>query len=425
MVLGLVARLDAAQLGTIDQSFSSVVFGDVFAIKVQGDGKALIGGKFSLVNGQSRSSLARLNTNGSLDTTFATELEMTGTTVEVWSIATQSNGQILIGGRFSSVNGTNRNCLARLNVDGSLDSQFDSGSTGGQFVFATAVQQNGMIVVGGEFTSIGGVSRNGLARLNSNGSVDAFFDPSVGMNPVRTVALQPDSKILVGGAGLVRFEENGELDTSFTAGPNAFVHSISLQGDGKIVIGGDFTLIGTTTRNRIARLDTNGGLDAIFDPGEGANMRGGLAVRAVRCQPDGAVMVAGKFSTMDATPRNGLAKLNANGSLDAAFIPELPVDAEVYAFDFEETGNIILGGTLRMHNSTGNAVSASLGLSFYAGLAIEGTVGGRYRVEYSENLSELQWLPLATITLPQSPFLWIDVGSTNAPRRYYRAVIPQ
>ena len=128
----------------------------------------------------------------------------------------QADGKILVGGDFTSVGGQTRNNIARLNPDGSLDASFDPNAS--FFVEALAVQADGKILVVGLFSSIGGQTRNGIARLNSDGSLDANFDPNA----------------------------NGQ------------VHAVAVQADGKILVGGDFTSIGGQTRNRIARLTTTG-----------------------------------------------------------------------------------------------------------------------------------------------------------------------
>jgi uncharacterized delta-60 repeat protein len=113
------------------------------------------------------------------------------------------NGQLVIAGYFSSFNGTNRNRVARLNSDGSVDATFDPGSGANSFVEAAAVQPDGKVLVGGWFTSFNGTPRNNIARLNTDGSLDTSFNPvsglgSAGLN-VESLAVQPDQKVLVGG----------------------------------------------------------------------------------------------------------------------------------------------------------------------------------------------------------------------------------
>src|SRR5207237_1473973 len=104
---------------------------------------------------------------------------------------------------FNSINGTNRNEIARLNSNGTLDTSFGPGAGAGCLsptVYAVASQTNGQVLVGGYFSSINGTNRNFIARLNANGSLDATFDPGTGPNnSVLTMAVQPDGKVLIGG----------------------------------------------------------------------------------------------------------------------------------------------------------------------------------------------------------------------------------
>ena len=143
----------------------------------------------------------------------------------------QPDGKILIGGTFSSVLGVPRNHIARLNPDGTLDTAFDPNVSGDPnlytTVYAIAVQADGKILVGGRFTSIGGQTRNGFARLEAATGLADSFDP----------AATGDS-----------------------------VSSIALQADGKILVGGSFTNIGGQARQSMARLDAATGLADSFDP---------------------------------------------------------------------------------------------------------------------------------------------------------------
>src|SRR6185295_46032 len=123
------------------------------------------------------------------------------------------------------------------------------------------------ILVGGLFTTIGGQTRNRIARLNTNGTADTFNPNST--NTIYSIAVQPDGKVLVGGAfatiqstarnRIARFDAAGAIDTTFNANLAAggsTVYSIAVQPDGKILFGGDFTTVSSTTRNRIARVSS-------------------------------------------------------------------------------------------------------------------------------------------------------------------------
>jgi uncharacterized delta-60 repeat protein len=227
-------------------------------------------GDFTSVNGASRNYLARLNSDGSLDSTFLNG--MSGADTALFCLALQTDGKIVIGGWFNSFNGIGHMHLARLNSDGSVDTSFLNGVAGplGR-VWSIAVQTNSQIVIGGDFTSVNGVLRNHLARLNSNGNLDfSFLNSGVGVSDdVWSIALQPDGKILVGGEFtsllgtdhncLARLNPDGTLDGSFLNGqygPNDVVRSLSLQSDGKLLLGGQFTEVNDVPLNFVARLLT-------------------------------------------------------------------------------------------------------------------------------------------------------------------------
>jgi uncharacterized delta-60 repeat protein len=232
---------------------------------MQPDGKVLIGGDFDQLYGASpRNRIARLNVDGTLDATFDPG---TGANDEVLRLALQSDGKVLIGGRFTEVGGVARNRIARLNANGTLDATFDPGTGTNGTPWHLALQPDGKVLIGGSFTEVNGVARNRIARLNANGTLDAAFNPGTGTNgaPLH-LALQPDGKVLIGGEftevdgvarnRIARLNANGTLDTTFNPGAGAdyIVNSVSVQPDGKVLIGGWFTQVGGEAHPRIARL---------------------------------------------------------------------------------------------------------------------------------------------------------------------------
>src|SRR6185369_8192742 len=167
-----------------------------------------------------------------------------------------ANGKIFIGGYFSQYDGAPRNCIARLNTDGTLDGSFDpgtgfsqKGSGGPAFVRAIAIQSDGKILVGGNFNEVNGLPRTNLARLNANGSVDPSFQPALGPTSIEQLILQTDGKILAVlsyAHGLARLNADGSQDITFNPSLNVFngvdwFSQIALQADGRILLGGSFT----------------------------------------------------------------------------------------------------------------------------------------------------------------------------------------
>ena len=116
------------------------------------------------------------------------------------SVAVQPDSAILVGGEFSTVGGISRPFFARLAPGGNLDTGFSPGAVVGVAARTIAAYPDGKVLVGGQFTYIGSAPRTRLARMNSDGSVDTTFDPGAGAdNEVFALAVQPDGRILVGG----------------------------------------------------------------------------------------------------------------------------------------------------------------------------------------------------------------------------------
>jgi uncharacterized delta-60 repeat protein len=321
----------------IDTGFDPNANSTIRSIAMQSDRKILIGGSFTSIGGTGRNYIARLNADGTLDALNP------GTNGTVYSIAVQADGKILISGNFTTVGGTTRNRIARLNADGTLDASFNA--TAGGVVHVIAVQADGKILIGGNFTTVGGTTRNRIARLNAVGTLDAPFNPNAD-GIVQSIAVQADGKIVVGGTfttivgtarnRIARLNANGTLDAPFNPNASNAVNSIAVQADGKIVVGGTFTTIVGTARNRIARLNANGTLDAPFNP------NASNTVNSIAVQVDGKIVVGGTFTTIVGTARNRIARLNADGSLDTLFNPG--AGGAVQFISKQADGKILVGG---------------------------------------------------------------------------------
>jgi len=182
--------------------FSPDVNSFVEALAVQPDGKILIAGEFDTVNGTTHRCIARLNADGTVDNSFdAGPISSTGY-LFIGSLALQADGKIVVGGNFNMLGNQPRNYIARLNADGSLDSSF---SPDADFVvYCLALQPDGKILAGGVFGRLGGQPRDSIGRVNPDGSLDMSFNPGAsGGGPYGTVvyalAVQADGRILVGG----------------------------------------------------------------------------------------------------------------------------------------------------------------------------------------------------------------------------------
>lgn len=347
----------AQSSGSLDATFNSSGTGPsaaVWSMALQTDGKIIIAGGFTNYNGANCNRITRLNSNGTLDATFTPG---TGANNYINVVALQLDGKILIGGAFTSYNGTTSNYIARLNSNGTLDASFNIG-TGTSFnVNAIEVQTDGKILIGGEFISYNGTNCNRIVRLNSNGTIDGTFNSGSGANSyVEGIALQPDGKILIAGSftsyngvarnHFTRLNSNGSLDTSFANVGGASIYVICVQPDGKILTNGG-------TKN-INRFNSNGTIDISFNSGNGT---GGSvsAVSAIALQTDGRILISGYFTSYNGTTRKRIARLNANGSLDASFDPSIVYMSQVTSINsilIESNAKIIIGGLFTQYNGT-------------------------------------------------------------------------
>jgi uncharacterized delta-60 repeat protein len=347
-----------APAGSVDTSFdpNPGPNGFVNAIALLTDGRLFAAGDFTVFNNVVRRRIARLHTDGSLDTSFNPGA---GANDSINTIALQPDEKIIVGGRFTRMGNRNRNGIARLNPDGAVDTAFNPGAGADNPVLALAVDDDGTILIGGDFTTYNNVARSRIARLNQNGSLDAGFDPGNGANgAVQAIAVQPDGRIIVAGDFtdfdsqpanfIMRLHPSGGRDGSFqaTAGPNGFVHAVVLQPDGRILIGGAFTAVGGQPRNGIARLNADGTLDASFNPGTGTDGD----VLALALQPDGRIIVVGEFTHINGVDRNRIVRLNANGSLDLSINFGSGANSFIAATLIQPDDQIVIGGGFTLVN---------------------------------------------------------------------------
>jgi uncharacterized repeat protein (TIGR01451 family)/uncharacterized delta-60 repeat protein len=384
-------RTNAARLnadGSLDSSFAppptflSGTNASVRTLSVHTNGtnlgKVVIGGLFDDINSAPRRNLARLNSDGTLEGTNS--FAGFGANSTVTAVFVQNNGRILVGGSFTTLNGTNRNFLARLEGDGLLDLSFNIGAGANGAVRTIAVDPSGRILIGGDFTVFNGVVANRIARLNPDGSLDKTFDVGTGPNaPVRMVVLQPDGRVLVGGEftsvaatgalnGIARLNADGGVDTTFmgalagTRGGNDFVHALAVQTDGRILVGGAFTTFhGFTNYNRLVRLHGDGSLDTTFNTGTGFND----FISSIVVQTDGKLVVAGAFTSYDGSPHNRIVRLNGGENVG---VGNLEFTSASYFVD-ENAINALI--SVRRTRGTSNQVSIQF--STADGTALAGT----------------------------------------------------
>jgi uncharacterized delta-60 repeat protein len=242
----------------------------------------------------------------------------------VRSIALQSDGKILSGGNFITYQGVSANYIIRLNADGSRDTTFAIGTGFNITVRSIIIQPDNKILIGGDFTTYQGVAANRIIRLNADGSRDTTFAIGTGFpsNGVFSIAVQSDGKVLVGGSfqtyqgvsanRIIRLNADGSRDTTFAIGTGFSdeVSSIAIQTDGKILAGGMFETYQGVSATRIIRLNADGSRDTTFAIGTGFNN----TVWSIAIQPDGKILAGGRFAIYQGVAANCIIALNSDGS---------------------------------------------------------------------------------------------------------------
>ncbi|MDD5648888.1 MAG: hypothetical protein PHF86_00480 [Candidatus Nanoarchaeia archaeon] len=327
---GSIIRLNSD--GTKDSSFlTGVGFGPGFSrqevLAIQTDGKILVGGQvgsyYKTIT--SANGIIRLNSDGNVDSSFNVG---TGFDSQVYTIEIQQDNKILVGGNFVTYNDSSANHIIRLNSDGTVDSSFNVGIGFGGLVTIIKIQTDGKILVGGGFTSYDGSTYNRIIRLNSDGTVDPSFNIGTGFDSqLDSLCIQADNKILVGGSfstydgssyrSIIRLNSDGTVDPSFNIGTGfeifTSVYSLNVQSDGKILVGGGFTSYDGITANYIIRLNSDGTIDSnnIFKDGFDNN------VFCLRIQSDGKIIIGGGFTLYDGSTANYIVRLDPKGNIDS------------------------------------------------------------------------------------------------------------
>lgn len=339
---------DGSLVGTFNPSANTIIYDLTLS---SDDSTLYVGGGFTTIGGASKKRIAAINTSdGSLVAGFTPpDLDNSVYTLKL----TSDNATIYIGGAFTDIGGTTRNRIAALSTsNGALVTGFNPNSN--EKVRSLELNGDGSVIyVGGDFTNIAATARNKMAALNtSDGSIVSIFNPNFD-NSVRTIALSSSGLgIYVGGsfvmlAGTDRNRiaaintANGRLVTTFDPDANNVVKTLALKSDGSVLfLGGQFTTVDGTARNRLAAVNTNdGSLVSGFDPNSGGEVQS-LAITG----DDTILYLGGDFTTVGGTTRNNLAAVStSNGSLIGAFDPNCDDVVSALALTSDD-GTLYLGG---------------------------------------------------------------------------------
>lgn len=345
----------SAQDGTWDATFNigTGAGAPVNGIEVLADGKIIIAGQFQHYNGATVNGLARLNANGDLDTSFTSP----ATAQNIFRTHIDDDGKIVYATVYSG------SILKRVNADGSADDSFTPPDFSFDAEIVSISKQGEKYIVSGSFTVSDGITQlRNIVRLDADGTLDASFAPVVLYSENTSYAIThvlPDDKIIAAGrfefydevavANVIRLNADGTLDTSFNAGTGVQgqTRAIALQPDGKIILAGSFLSVNNVARNLIARLNSDGSMDESFVTPAGD----GVTAFDLMVQPDGKIIAGGNFQDSeviiggddDSVPVY-IKRFNADGTLDATFASEESADNQVWCLALQDDGKLLAGG---------------------------------------------------------------------------------
>lgn len=334
-------QITFSQDGDLDLSFNPPVHldypdyngsydGRIYCTKILSDGKILIYGNIDDYLGQEVHKLFRIFPDGRLDSTFDVGIGPDSHDVFINqnsnAIHVQDDGKILVGGNFTSFNNVPRKKVVRLNTNGSVDLTFNAG--GGNFdgmILTIETQTDGKIICGGIFTEFNGSTKNNLVRLNANGTLDNTFNI---------------------GAGFSYYVSMGTEQSSY-------VNDIEILNDNKIIVGGYFNRYKGVLQKGVICLNSNGTKDTSFLIGTGTNEID--VVRKMYVNPlDEKIYLAGSISHFNGVDTSNIIRLNSDGTLDTTFSVTQNIVSNVFNsgisdFGVLSNGNIIVSGDFTLN----------------------------------------------------------------------------
>jgi uncharacterized delta-60 repeat protein len=403
--LALISLISYGQVGTIDKSFNSSDLGfaqgdgfddDVNEVLSLSNGKILVVGGFNKYNNKFVNKIVKLNSDGSIDTTFNNGDQISSSlSTNIYCALELSNGKFLIGGDYNGINGVSQHRINCLNSDGSIDSSFifDENITTGT-ITNLRQQNDGKILLIQKVTNQAGCS---IKRINIGGTIDSTFNQGTGpdngtsyITEISFLEIQSDGKILLGGGFnsfggyqskyVVRLNSNGSPDTTFSSGITSFLNSslnaLTIQSDGKIILGGGFIGYGGSNKDKLVRLNSDGSIDNSFDfssPFYGLSL-----VQQVIENSDGTLYIVGQTNASFAEDK--LIKVFSDGTVDTS-MPIKVTPGDISSIKINKSDQIIIGGDFITHQGepcSRNLIvlnpDFSIDSNFNTGMGISGRV---------------------------------------------------
>ncbi|KGO87573.1 hypothetical protein Q765_05410 [Flavobacterium rivuli WB 3.3-2 = DSM 21788] len=368
--------------GSLDTTFNAPGIGlqnDISKLIVQPDGKIVVIENSSYFDPVLTSKIVRLNADGSTDNTFVPGIAIG---ISLRNMAVQPDGKIIVVGDFSLFNDEPHNKVVRLNSDGTLDTAFNP-TYAGEYPSAVAVLNNGKFYIGGVAYRVDNILVSGIQRYNEDGSTDATFTTDANTNPLYVVDILtlPNDKIITVGGVLSRLNADGSTDNSFVNGGFDYgsANALARTPDGKLVITGDFAAYNGYTESYIVKINEDGSNDTSFTLGNGTGADNGIT--ATVSQADGGILIMGYFKHYNGVARNGFARITEDGILDETFNPIIGANEKVHATASAPDGKVYIQGIFEISGGvTVNALrrlnaDGTLDTSFDTGLGFTSRYG--------------------------------------------------
>lgn len=330
------------------------------------------------------SSVKRISATNKTDNAFKSDNVFNG---EIKDIALQPDGKIVLVGKFTTVNGLPSKYIVRLNSDGTVDTTFDVGTgfsaythSNYPYAGAVAVRPDGKILVGGDLGRYKNTYKKSLFLLNNDGTLDESFTmaSSLGEFTITNILLLRDGNILIAnGRHVAIFKLNPDGSkhlTDFTTRPDFTITSgfpvIDLKlgcmvedNNGKILVGGLFDRVNNISYKNFVRLNANGTVDTtnpatgFGGPYTSSNLQQG--VTSILPLSDGKLLVGGSFGRFANEPANGLVKLNPDLTKDTSFTGGIDNDSSnlprIYSTAYlllqHPDGDIVCSGAFANYNN--------------------------------------------------------------------------
>ena len=401
----------------------------IYNVDMQSDGKVLIVGRITSYNGIPTGELARINTDGSLDTTFNNNLiagsgggaSGLGGAGYTYFADVQTDGKILVVGNFTTYGSTPVYRIARFNSDGTPDSTFmtNVGTGANNYAFQVQQLQSGKILVDGAFSTFNGTTVSGVVLLNSDGTTDTSFTTNLGTGFVggtdRNFAETADGKIIIMGdftslngttvGGIVRLNADGTIDNTFNQGAGfagGYPYGATAQSNGKLLVVSSATTYDGATISNLVRLNSDGTLDTDFVTNVGSTNN----VYKTAVQADGKILVSGAFNTFNGLSVNKIIRLNSDGTTDTSFVTDIGtgfsdgLSKEVGGMVVDSSGNIALGSRTGSFNGVSNTHYL---IKLLTDIVIPDTT--------APIISEVTPIPAGTDTTPDYTFTTNEAGA--------------